>query len=491
MPSFEFTSPEGKKYQVGAPEGATQAQAFEMLQKQLGAQPTEQPSIQQPQPVPPAQQPEQQGFLSRVGTGLKERVGEAEKIKTAHRAGEQTLPESIVQGVGKVGAGIMLDIAGEAATSAYRALPKKARDTIEDNKALQFGISMAQKGADVYGKWAEQNPRIARNLEGVANIAAFFPAPTGRALGKVATSTAKGVGEATAVRPLAKGVMAPSTKKMESITDNIHKQATATIEQVKESGIQYSPEHAIKTVDDLDSIKQLTTAGERAGAVQTVSTLDNMKDSVLGPPAKDKKGKIVRDVDGNPVRDATKADTSVRNLLGWSDAFRKLSRSESAALSAKSIIDDAISDTASIVAGHVEDAALVPVFKKEWARYKMGEKVMDAAGLAKESSAKSRRAFQKIVKSKYFGGLSPEIQRLSKNAASGKAAGRFMDAIGSISRLMGGRLAQGALVMGAGVAGGPVGAGLALGGVVGAKQGGRLIQRGTAADVLKAIRDNK
>ena len=75
MPSFEFTSPEGKKYQVGAPEGATQAQAFEMLQKQLGAQPTEQPSIQQPQPVPPAQQPEQQGFLSRVGTGLKERVG--------------------------------------------------------------------------------------------------------------------------------------------------------------------------------------------------------------------------------------------------------------------------------------------------------------------------------------------------------------------------------------------------------------------------------
>jgi len=36
MPDFTFTSPEGKKYTVKGPEGATQDQAYEMLQRQLG-----------------------------------------------------------------------------------------------------------------------------------------------------------------------------------------------------------------------------------------------------------------------------------------------------------------------------------------------------------------------------------------------------------------------------------------------------------------------
>ena len=37
MPTFEFTSPEGKTYEVEGPEGATHEQAFQMLQTQLGA----------------------------------------------------------------------------------------------------------------------------------------------------------------------------------------------------------------------------------------------------------------------------------------------------------------------------------------------------------------------------------------------------------------------------------------------------------------------
>lgn len=42
MPTFDFTSPEGKVYSVEGPEGATQAQAFEILQSQLGgAKPAE------------------------------------------------------------------------------------------------------------------------------------------------------------------------------------------------------------------------------------------------------------------------------------------------------------------------------------------------------------------------------------------------------------------------------------------------------------------
>src|SRR5882757_6909083 len=37
MPTFEFTSPEGRSYSVEGPEGATSEQAFHILQTHLGA----------------------------------------------------------------------------------------------------------------------------------------------------------------------------------------------------------------------------------------------------------------------------------------------------------------------------------------------------------------------------------------------------------------------------------------------------------------------
>jgi hypothetical protein len=41
MPSFEFTSPEGKRFTVDGPPGATTKQAFDILQQHLGANPFE------------------------------------------------------------------------------------------------------------------------------------------------------------------------------------------------------------------------------------------------------------------------------------------------------------------------------------------------------------------------------------------------------------------------------------------------------------------
>ena len=47
MPSFTFTSPEGQKYTVNGPDGATQEQAFQILQGQIGSkkQANEEPSM--------------------------------------------------------------------------------------------------------------------------------------------------------------------------------------------------------------------------------------------------------------------------------------------------------------------------------------------------------------------------------------------------------------------------------------------------------------
>lgn len=51
MPTFKFTSPEGKTYSVNGPEGATQEQAFDMLQSHLSAS--------KPAEVPPTPQKDQ------------------------------------------------------------------------------------------------------------------------------------------------------------------------------------------------------------------------------------------------------------------------------------------------------------------------------------------------------------------------------------------------------------------------------------------------
>lgn len=83
MTQFTFTSPEGKTYKVTGPEGATQEQAFQMLQTQLGggASPAKpaQPSAAQipgadPKPAPPVggyKPTEEPGFLDKAA-GLGE-----------------------------------------------------------------------------------------------------------------------------------------------------------------------------------------------------------------------------------------------------------------------------------------------------------------------------------------------------------------------------------------------------------------------------------
>lgn len=100
MPTFKFTSPDGKRYSVDGPDGATEQEAFQMLQSQLGAGP------QAPAPAKPFGQqlndniadiPRQAGLTARYGI---EGVGGAlNMLATPVRAGlnlllpkQQTLP---------------------------------------------------------------------------------------------------------------------------------------------------------------------------------------------------------------------------------------------------------------------------------------------------------------------------------------------------------------------------------------------------------------
>jgi hypothetical protein len=52
MPTFEFTSPDGKTYEIQGPEGATKEQAFGILQKQIASQPKEEKQQKPSKPEP-------------------------------------------------------------------------------------------------------------------------------------------------------------------------------------------------------------------------------------------------------------------------------------------------------------------------------------------------------------------------------------------------------------------------------------------------------
>ena len=104
MPTFEFTSPEGKSYSVDGPAGATKEQAFEMLQKQIGA-----PAPAAISPPTPAGIPGQGG-----GIPIPPRPPEPSIGKKALGAGEAALSvlSGIPASIGGAAAGVYQGITG-------------------------------------------------------------------------------------------------------------------------------------------------------------------------------------------------------------------------------------------------------------------------------------------------------------------------------------------------------------------------------------------
>ena len=89
MPSFTFTSPEGKKYTVNGPEGATKEQAFEMLQKQLGTPKAETPK----QEIMPQERSEFAIGLGNLGAGALSGAGQ---IGSTILAAQELTPQGVI-----------------------------------------------------------------------------------------------------------------------------------------------------------------------------------------------------------------------------------------------------------------------------------------------------------------------------------------------------------------------------------------------------------
>lgn len=125
-------------------------------------------------------------FASRVGQDWEKRGQQAQDIVKDLASGKQTVEETGLQTAGMIAGGVG-DVAGEALKSAGQGIADVTPDFIKKPVAAagsailnsdigKAGLAALQQGVDAYKKFAEANPRAARDIEAVVNIGALLPA---------------------------------------------------------------------------------------------------------------------------------------------------------------------------------------------------------------------------------------------------------------------------------------------------------------------------
>lgn len=212
MPTFTFTSPEGKKYTVNGPDGATQEQAFQILQTQIGAQ------QQAPANSKPfgeqlndfiSDTPRQVGLTARYG--LEGLGGLADVIASPFRVGlNAVLPKKqslsgLVKGdaprpaiEGNSGSALA-DLIGlpNPQTSAERVIGDASRMVAGGALPIGAGAALASRGSGVaqgVGRMLAANPGMQTLSAGAAGAAGGYTRETGGNEGsQLAASLAAGL----------------------------------------------------------------------------------------------------------------------------------------------------------------------------------------------------------------------------------------------------------------------------------------------------------
>ncbi|MCX6822325.1 MAG: hypothetical protein NTW30_06130 [Candidatus Aenigmarchaeota archaeon] len=163
-------------------------------------------------------QPEQ-GLISKVAGGIGERLGNIWNIGTDVATGKTSGPEGMLRGVGEAAAGavgVVTDVAGAGIKTLYenkytpeeRAAISQSAAHILDTSVGRAGIEALKQGAEVYQKWAQENPNASKDLEAFGNILSVIPA------GKVAGEGLKVAEDlTTGVRKSASELLKESAKK--------------------------------------------------------------------------------------------------------------------------------------------------------------------------------------------------------------------------------------------------------------------------------------
>ncbi len=192
-----------------------------------------------PIPTRAESQEEKLNFAQRLGEDILKRNVMLNEINDAILAGEQGYAEGAMQVIGKVGFGSVLDLIGEGLVSGIRGLDTVTPDTLK--RPLKFGatvagieflnttigrkgLNAAKRSLEDWINFKEKNPRSARNIEAIVNIA-LIAVPI---KGKPKTTTPTVIGE-TAAKLETKATEQIVRTKEQFVDDLVRPKQTASV----------------------------------------------------------------------------------------------------------------------------------------------------------------------------------------------------------------------------------------------------------------------
>lgn len=155
------------------------------------------------------------GFIDRVGNDLSNRGDIVKQQLLGAATGQQGLPETALNILGKGGAGAVQDIIGEGVNAVVPDFVKqgvssgaqKLADVIDSTKAGQAIGDTAMNAQNSYSKFEQNNPRISNVVDSLVNIASVAPLKEGvQAGGNMLADTGKAIMDSADAKSVAKQV---------------------------------------------------------------------------------------------------------------------------------------------------------------------------------------------------------------------------------------------------------------------------------------------
>lgn len=419
--------------------------------------------------------PQSDNFFARVGRDLQERERMAQDIYAARP--DQTKLEEVIQMAGKVGAGSIGDVAGQGLVSAGRGIsaitpdPVKQRvagvaQSVAQSPVGQFAGNVAGGAADIYGQFAQEHPRAARNIEGAANIA-LLGAPALRS-GEKAIEAGTG---------LTKGLIgkAENALKQPMSAAEIREKGSELFQLADQQGGVLQPQFMDNFINEISKKTPQTSIGK---AMQGESAVSKMLESL-------------QDFRGTPLTlDAAREADEILGQLAYKnvDAFGKIDSTGKQFLDMQTTLRRMIdrADETMFVGGK-QGFETVKEARKYWAahlRMRDVERIIDNAQYFEQPATAIKTGFRTLLRNgDRLKGYSPaEVKAMKKAASTG--------IVGGALKLTGSGLMPIMVGSGGAVATGGAGAAAAIPAYLlqqTAKKGAEVLQTSKARAVTKQI----
>lgn len=222
-------------------------------------------------PAAPEVSEKEPSFFSRLGADFKRRGGEV--LSTFKEAAEGRI-SPVETGIRVVGQGAALggDVIGQGLTSVARTvIPKSARDFVGEKvgeAAIAVGLPRAM---EVYEGFSQANPRTAKTLEGVVNIASLLPQ---KKVADVAATATK-----PALKEVSKQVAKRSISKIDDVVDEsfvraVRPSATNFPSAAQKQSYLDKAKKAVSAIADNEPNMSILKDGERVGLPQSLQQLE-------------------------------------------------------------------------------------------------------------------------------------------------------------------------------------------------------------------------